>query len=97
METQTEIIVCTYYTHLQIHFKANRPTSQILEHDIVSHFSRFLFHTLTHTDRPDGDSQCKVLLWVAAVPQQPCPQLHADDAEDKEDEEAEEEDVTQHG
>lgn len=43
------------------------------------------------------DSQCEVLLWVAAVPEQPRPQLHPDDAEDEENEEAEEEHVTQHG
>ena len=54
-------------------------------------------HTHTHIERAGGDSQCEVLLRVAAVPQQPGPQLHSDDAEDEEDEEAEEEDVAQHG
>lgn len=56
-----------------------------------------LTNTHTNTHGAGGDSQCEVFLWVAAVPQQPRPQLHADDAEDEEDKEAEEEDVTQHG
>lgn len=43
------------------------------------------------------DSQGEVLLQVAAVPQQPRPQLHADDAEDEEDEEAEQQHVAEHG
>lgn len=44
-----------------------------------------------------SDSQGEVLLEVAAVPQKPRPQLHADDPENEEDEEAEEQHVTQHG
>lgn len=43
------------------------------------------------------NSQGEVLLQVAAVPQQPRPQLHADDAEDEEDEEAEQQHVAEHG
>lgn len=43
------------------------------------------------------NSQGEVLLQVAAVPQQPRPQLHADDAEDEEDEEAEQQHIAEHG
>lgn len=44
-----------------------------------------------------SDLQGEVLLEVAAVPQKPRPQLHADDPKNEEDKEAEEQDVTQHG
>lgn len=44
-----------------------------------------------------SDSQGEVLLQVAAVPQEPRPQLHADDAEDEEDEETEQQHVAEHG
>lgn len=54
-------------------------------------------HSFPHSDGVGGDSQCEVLLGVAAVSQQPRPQLHSYDAEDEEDEKAEEKDVTQHG
>lgn len=43
------------------------------------------------------DSQGEVLLEVAAVPQKPRPQLHANDPENEEDEEAEEQHVAEHG
>lgn len=43
------------------------------------------------------DSQGEVLLQVAAVPQKPRPQLHANDPENEEDEEAEEQHVAEHG
>lgn len=54
-------------------------------------------HSFPHSDGAGGDSQCEVLLGVAAVSQKPRPQLHSYDAEDEEDEKAEEKDVTQHG
>lgn len=44
-----------------------------------------------------SDSQGEVLLQVAAVPQKPRPQLHANDPENEEDEEAEEQHVAEHG
>lgn len=44
-----------------------------------------------------GNSHGEVLLQEAAVPQQACPQLHANDAEDEEDEETEQEHISQHG
>lgn len=50
----------------------------------------------SNTAGAGGHSQSKVLLQEAAVPQQPRPQLNANDAKDEEDEEAEEEDVAQH-
>lgn len=53
-------------------------------------------HGISNTAGAAGHSQSKVLLQEAAVPQQPRPQLNANDAKDEEDEEAEEEDVAQH-
>ena len=62
---------------------------------------RHIANTHTHTYCPYWstvfDSQGEVLLEVAAVPQEPRPQLHTDDAEDEEDEEAEQQHVAQHG
>lgn len=51
---------------------------------------------ISNTAGAGGHSQSKVLLQEAAVPQQPRPQLNANDAKDEEDEEAEEEDIAQH-
>lgn len=47
--------------------------------------------------RRSGDSRLDVLAHETAVPQEPRPQLHADDAEDEEDEEAQRQHVAQHG
>lgn len=69
------------------------PASHGLTHAFLTR-SRSVTHTHTHT--PGHDSQGEVLLWVAAVPKKPRPQLYADDAKDEEDKEAEEEDVAQH-
>lgn len=61
----------------------------------LSH-TRILSQAYKHKRGPADDSQCEVLLRVAAIPQKPRPQLYANDAEDEEDKEAEEEDVAQH-
>lgn len=61
----------------------------------LSHI-RILSQAYKHKRGPADDSQCEVLLRVAAIPQKPRPQLYANDAEDEEDKEAEEEDVAQH-
>lgn len=46
--------------------------------------------------RGPGDSRLDVLAHETAVPQEPRPQLHANDAEDEEDEEAQRQHVAQH-
>lgn len=58
--------------------------------------TRIVSQAYKHKRRPADDSQCEVLLRVAAIPEKPRPQLYANDAEDEEDKEAEEEDVAQH-
>lgn len=44
-----------------------------------------------------GNSRLDVLPHEAAVPQEPRPKLHANDAKDEEDEEAQRQHVAQHG
>lgn len=44
-----------------------------------------------------SNSHLDILSHEAAVPQEPRPELHADDAEDEEDKEAERQHVAQHG